>query len=87
MVIPKPKGVVEPIKAASKNLGLGKFAITVVLSTLLEAGLQTGASLIGTGDLAAVSKRPETWIEIVGLLGWKVAKLGVYWACDFDGMH
>ena len=62
-----------------------KFAVTVVLSTLLEAALQTVAGSVGIGDLAAVSKRPESWLEISALLGWKVVLLGVYWFCGFDG--
>lgn len=62
-----------------------KFAVTVVLSTILEAALQTVSGTIGVGDLAAVSKRPESWLEIGALLGWKVVLLGVYWLFEFDG--
>ncbi|OAP57481.1 hypothetical protein AYL99_08219 [Fonsecaea erecta] len=61
-----------------------KLAATVVLSTVLEAGLHSAESMVGVGDLAAVSRRPDTWIEILGLLGWKIAKLGIYWVGDYD---
>ncbi|KIX06186.1 uncharacterized protein Z518_04160 [Rhinocladiella mackenziei CBS 650.93] len=77
-VIPKR---VEPPR---RQLEPAKLAVAVVLSTVLEAGLQTAASTIGTGDLAAISKRPDTWLEILGLLGWKVAKLSLCWLINFD---
>ena len=64
---------------------VGKFVVTVVLSAILEAGLQTVAGTIGVGDLAAVSKRPESWFDIIGLLGWKIIQLGFYWFSGFDG--
>jgi hypothetical protein len=78
--------VVKQVEAPPKDHEVVKFVATVVLSTVLEAGLQTAASQVVTGGLAAISKRPDTWLEIICLLGWKVAKLGLYWFADFDGM-
>ena len=63
-----------------------KWATTVVLSVVIDAVLQTAASEFGVGDLAAVSKRHDSWNGIIALLGWKAVKLGIYWASDFDGM-
>jgi hypothetical protein len=84
VVVPATRSVVVHPEE-HKNFEIVKFVGTVVLSTLLEAGLQTAASFVGTGDYAAISKRADTWPEIVGLLAWKIAKLGIYWAADFDG--
>ncbi|KIW35086.1 uncharacterized protein PV07_01806 [Cladophialophora immunda] len=90
VVIPKASPRMELQSSAKTNLAQTKeleplkFAATVVLSTVLESGLQSAASMIGVGDLAGVSRRPDTWAEILGLLGWKIAKLGVYWVGDFD---
>lgn len=72
-------------ESTHKGVEAAKFVAAVVLSTVLEAGLQSAASLVGTGDLAAVSKRPDNWAEILGLLAWKVLKLGLYWFSGFDG--
>lgn len=84
VVIPATrKVVIQP--EVHKDFEVVKFVGTVILSTLLEAGLQTAASMVGTGDYAAISKRADTWPEILGLLAWKIAKLGIYWAADFDG--
>lgn len=79
----------EPVKTVGSKNGIQpvKFTLAVLSSIVLEAGLQTAASLVGTGDLAAVSKQPDTWVEISSLLGWKVAKLGLFWFSDFDGMY
>ncbi|KIW50032.1 hypothetical protein PV05_11656 [Exophiala xenobiotica] len=83
VVIPATrKVVIQP--EVHKDFEVVKFVGTVILSTLLEAGLQTAASMVGTGDYAAISKRADTWPEILGLLAWKIAKLGIYWAADFD---
>jgi hypothetical protein len=63
-----------------------KLVSAVVLSLVLEAGLQTVASFFIASDLAPVSKRPESWTEILSLLGWKIGKLVIYWLNDYDGM-
>ncbi|OAG34312.1 hypothetical protein AYO21_11522 [Fonsecaea monophora] len=90
VIIPKPSPRRDLDSTSKSNLSQRKefeplkLAATVVLSTVLESGLQSAASMVGVGDLAAVSRRPDTWTEILGLLGWKITKLGVYWVGDFD---
>jgi len=63
-----------------------QFIVVVLASIGLEAALQSAAALIGTGELAAVSKFADSWEEAIGLLGWKVVQLSVYWFGNFDGM-
>ncbi|KAJ9609159.1 hypothetical protein H2200_006931 [Cladophialophora chaetospira] len=85
VLVPKPVARNEPLAIVEEKVAEPlKFATTVVLSFVLEAGLQTLASTVGVGDLAAISRRHDTWNEILGLLGWKIAKLGIYWVSDFD---
>ncbi|EXJ70170.1 uncharacterized protein A1O5_06238 [Cladophialophora psammophila CBS 110553] len=90
VVIPRPPSRMElpsttkSTVAQAKGFEPLKLAATVVLSTLLEAGLQTAASMVGVGDLGGVSRRPDTWTEVLGLLGWKLTKLGIYWVGDYD---
>ncbi|KEF58709.1 uncharacterized protein A1O9_06635 [Exophiala aquamarina CBS 119918] len=90
VVIPAPKhrnplnNPATAVSAYDVTAEAAKFVVTVVLSTILEATLQTVAGSVGVGDLAAVSKRPESWLEIGALLGWKVVLLGIYWFCGFD---
>lgn len=62
-----------------------KLVGAVILSTVLEASLQTAASVVAAGDVAAVSKSANTWVEISGLLAWKIVKLSLYWLAGFDG--
>ncbi|EXJ92507.1 hypothetical protein A1O3_01059 [Capronia epimyces CBS 606.96] len=80
VVVPVP--VAAPV-APKKAREAGKFALAIVLSTLLEAVFQTGAAFVTPGDLAVVSRQPDTAV-IVGLLGWKLAKLSLYWFRGFD---
>jgi hypothetical protein len=86
VVVPKPvaRGA-PPVVIESREFEPLKFVTSVVLSTVLESALQTAAATVGVGDLATVSRRPGTWAEVLGLLGWKVVKLGVYWISNFDG--
>ncbi|KIW88727.1 uncharacterized protein Z519_10773 [Cladophialophora bantiana CBS 173.52] len=90
VVIPRPPSRMElpsttkSTVAEAKGFEPLKLAATVVLSTLLEAGLQTGASMVGVGDLGGVSRRPDMWTEVLGLLGWKLTKLGIFWVGDYD---
>lgn len=67
--------------------GVARFVLVAGLSALVEALLQSVASQLGTGDLAAVSKHSESWPEIASLLAWKATTLGVYWFGGFDGKH
>ncbi|KIY01390.1 uncharacterized protein Z520_02942 [Fonsecaea multimorphosa CBS 102226] len=91
VVIPNPSPRTE-LQSNTPKAGISqrkefeplKLAVILVLSTALESGLQTAASMVGVGDLAGVSRSPDTWVEVLGLLGWKIAKLGVYWVGDFD---
>ncbi|EXJ85562.1 hypothetical protein A1O1_05926 [Capronia coronata CBS 617.96] len=82
VVITKPDDAAQPL-VPRKAKEVGKFTLTIVLSTLLEAAFQTGASFVTPGDLALVSRWPDTTV-IVGLLGWKLAKLSLYWFRGFD---
>ncbi|KAK4943576.1 hypothetical protein LTR10_016870 [Elasticomyces elasticus] len=61
-----------------------KLVGAVILSTVLEGGLQTAASFVAAGDVAAVSKSANNWVEIAGLLAWKIVKLTLYWFAGFD---
>lgn len=74
------------IASPAQDYSFWKFVLTLLLSTTLEVGLQTVAGQLGTGDLAAISKRSDSWFEISGLLGWKVLQLTIYWFGGFDGM-
>ncbi|OCT53834.1 hypothetical protein CLCR_10227 [Cladophialophora carrionii] len=85
VVVTKPvaRGA-QPVVIEEREFEPLKFVASVVLSAVLEAALQTAAATVGVGDLAAVSRRPGTWAEVLGLLGWKVVKLGIYWVSNFD---
>ncbi len=86
VLVPKPLVRNEPsIIAETRKFEPLKFATTVLLSFFLEAGLHTIASNVGVGDLAAVSRRHDSWTEVLPFLGWKIFKLGIYWGSDFDG--
>jgi hypothetical protein len=51
------------------------------LSTLLYSLLAE----IGTGELASISKRLESWLDAAGLLVWRAVLLAVCWFGGFDG--
>ncbi|KAJ9630239.1 hypothetical protein H2204_008600 [Knufia peltigerae] len=74
----------ESHPAPQRQRHYAKLVGTVILSVLLETGLQTAGSMVGPGDFAAISKTADAWPEIVGLLAWKILKLGMYWTAGFD---
>lgn len=83
---PKPTGSGLSNSAPVSPQSLSKYVAAVVLSILVEAGLQSLTSaFLGTGELAAVSKRSDSWLEIGGLLAWKIALITFYWFGGFDG--
>ncbi|KIV89342.1 hypothetical protein PV10_08917 [Exophiala mesophila] len=84
VVIPSSKSKIEPVVSPAQDYSFWKFVSTLVLSTTLEIGLQTIAGQLGTGDLAAISRKSDSWVEISGLLGWKVVQLAIYWYGGFD---
>ena len=53
-----------------------------MLSSILFSLVSVGTA----GDLAAISKHTESWLEVVGLLAWKTVQLAVCWYGDLDGM-
>lgn len=75
----------ESHPAPQRQRHYAKLVGTVILSVLLETGLQTAGSMVGPGDFAAISKTADAWPEILGLLAWKILKLGMYWTAGFDG--
>jgi hypothetical protein len=83
VALPEKIKISQPV--VRKTVTVGKFILVVILSALLEAGLQTAGSFVTAGDLAAISKRTNSWVEISALVGWKVVLLGVYWFGGFDG--
>ncbi|KIW15299.1 hypothetical protein PV08_05344 [Exophiala spinifera] len=83
VVIPATKKLDSP-PASHEQHQYAKFAGVAILSIFLEAGLQTAASTVGVGDLKAISKIADAWPEIIGLLAWKILKLGIYWTAGFD---
>lgn len=83
-----PKPVVNAARpaAAPTAEGLGRYAAVVLLSFVFEAVLMSGVSqFFSTGELAAVSKKDPSELDIAGLASWKLALLSVYWYSGFDG--
>jgi hypothetical protein len=84
---PRPV-VVVPSKSAQTTSarGIGNYVATLVMSITVEGVLQSLSSQsLGTGELAAISRVPESWFEIVALLVYKIALLSFYWFSGFDG--
>jgi hypothetical protein len=63
-----------------------RFLLLVIFSFMLSSLLFSIVAEVTAGDLAAISKHTESWVEITGLLGWKVVQLAVCWFQGFDGM-
>lgn len=78
---------VPPLQQPSKIPNALRFPILVITSMALSSALYTGASQLGTGDLATVMKRRDQWWEIFGLLGWKAVELGIGWWGQYDGRY
>lgn len=68
-------------------LAQGSFPLVVLLSFSLSSLLFTIVAQVTAGDLAAISQHAESWVEISGLLGWKVVQLGVCWFGGFGGVY
>ncbi|KAL2426076.1 hypothetical protein ABEF95_010579 [Exophiala dermatitidis] len=81
--IPSPSELLPSKKTTRKAAEAGKFTLTLVLSALLEGVFHTATAYVIPGDLALVSRRPDT-AAVVGLLGWKIVKLALYWVRNFD---
>lgn len=62
-----------------------RFPLAVILSLSLSALLFSLNSSYTAGDLASVSKHVESWVEVVGVLAWKITELGIYWFSGLDG--
>jgi hypothetical protein len=62
-----------------------RFPLVVILSFSLSSLLFSLVAEMTAGDLAAISKHTESWVEIAGLLSWKVVQLAVCWYGGFDG--
>jgi len=63
-----------------------RFPLVVISSFTLSSLLFSIVAEVTAGDLAAISKHTESWVEITGLLGWKVVQLAVCWFQGYDGM-
>lgn len=75
-----------PVRQSQLLPGL-RFPLVVILSFTLSSVLFSIVAEVTAGDLAAISKHTESWVEISGLLGWKVVQLAVCWFGGFDGMR
>jgi hypothetical protein len=64
-----------------------RFPLVVILSFTLSSLLFSIVAEVTAGDLAAISKHTESWVEITGLLAWKVVQLAVCWFQGFDGVY
>jgi hypothetical protein len=78
--------VADPVRKSQIPAAL-RFPLVVILSFTLSSVLFSIVAEVTAGDLAAISKHTESWVEIMGLLGWKVVQLAVCWFRGFDGTH
>lgn len=78
--------VADPVRRSQIPPGL-RLPLVVILSFSLSSLLFSIVAQITAGDLAAISKHTESWVEITGLLGWKVVQLAVCWFGGFDGAY
>lgn len=77
--------IAEPVRKSQISSAL-RFPLVVILSFTLSSLLFSIVAEVTAGDLAAISKHTESWVEITGLLGWKVVQLAVCWFEGFDGV-
>lgn len=78
---PSAKSAHAPVRPSNS-----KFVLAVIISLVAEAAGQTGASVIGAGELASISKLDASPYETGGLLAWKILLLGICWYGGLDGM-
>ncbi len=64
-----------------------RFPLVIILSFVLSSVLFSIIAEVTAGDLAGISKHTESWVEITGLLGWKVVQLAISWFGGFDGVY
>jgi hypothetical protein len=76
--------IADPVRRSRLPAAL-RFPLVVLLSFTLSSLLFSIVAEVTAGDLAAISKHTESWVEIAGLLGWKVVLLAVCWFRGFDG--
>ncbi len=76
--------IADPVRKSQFSAAL-RFPLVVILSFTLSSVLFSLVAEVSAGDLAAISKHTESWVEIIGLLGWKVVQLAVCWFEGFDG--
>ena len=62
-----------------------QYPLVVVLSFSLSTLVYSLIAEIGTGELASISKRLESWLDAAGLLAWRAVLLAVCWFGGFDG--
>ncbi|KAF7590525.1 hypothetical protein BBP40_002713 [Aspergillus hancockii] len=62
-----------------------RFALVVLSSLALSAGLFSLASETALGELGGVSRHLEAWWEVGGLTAWKAVEVGLAWILGFDG--
>ena len=78
--------IADPVRKSQIPAAL-RFPLVVVSSFTLSSVLFSIVAEVTAGDLAAISKHTESWVEISGLLGWKVVQLAVCWFGGFDGVY
>ena len=78
--------VADPVRKSKIASGL-RFPLVVILSFTFSSLLFSIVAEVSAGDLAAISKHTESWVEITGLLGWKVVQLAVCWFGGLDGVY
>ncbi|KAL9619824.1 MAG: hypothetical protein Q9160_005564 [Pyrenula sp. 1 TL-2023] len=62
-----------------------RFAFAVLISLITSTALYSLSSQFLSGDLATVANSSPSWLEVGGLLLWKITELGVCWIGGFDG--
>jgi hypothetical protein len=78
--------IADPVRKSQIPSAL-RFPLVVILSFGLSSLLFSIVAEVTAGDLAAISKHTESWLEITGLLGWKIVQLAVCWFGGFDGSY
>lgn len=78
------QAIADPVRRSQIPSAL-QFPLIVVLSFSFSSLLFSIVAETTAGDLAAISKHTESWLEITGLLAWKALQLAVCWFGGFDG--
>jgi hypothetical protein len=72
------------ITAPAWLYSLLSFAIVALASLSLSMILLSLSKGIIQGDLAATSKRLDSWLEVSGLMTWRLVELGIAWISGCD---